>query len=194
MISRCADVGSRIGPVTQCFGFGTDTTKAVTAVAHSVIDRGGGLPSCRTALALRKKKEGRPLPHGKSPGAPNSTSSGAGSSRFAATTFLRGTYSPARDLFLWTKEKGTRPDGCLRQHGYQGGAPTAEMSAFLASRRNLPEDGVGRGPVADQAAICAHHCGGAALCLDLELGRTEKCCPQCGGSKVGRFAATSLDP
>src|SRR5262245_54126645 len=41
-----------------------------------------------------KKKEGRPLPVRKSPGAPYSTGSGAGSSRFAATTILRKGYSP----------------------------------------------------------------------------------------------------
>src|SRR5262245_8802963 len=80
----------------------------------------------------------------------------------------------------------------LTNGGYQGGAPTAGMSAFLASFERVSEDGGGRGPLPDQAAICTHRCGGVTPCCP-ELSH-KKCCPQRGGSKVGRFAAPSLDP
>ena len=90
------------------------------------------MPNRQASMVACKKKEGRPLPHGKSPGAPNSTSSGAGSSRFAETTFLGETYSRNRPVPV-DKRKGTRPDGCLRNRDTRAALRLPDMSAFLAS-------------------------------------------------------------
>ena len=52
-----------------------------------------------------------------------------------------GLLRPSPPIEEGQKRKGTRRNGCLpQQPGYQGGARTAGLSAFLASRSNLPNN------------------------------------------------------
>jgi len=143
--------------------------------------------------AKRKKKEGRPLPVREVPRRPKFHQLGCGFEPVRRYNVHERDLFPARDLFLWTNEKGTRPAGCLTTWIPGRRSDCREMSAFLASCRTVPEDSEERGPLPDQAAICTHRCGGVTRARR-EPGRKQKCCPRCGGSKVGRFAATSLDP
>src|SRR5262245_7273009 len=108
------------------------------------------------------KERGAPLPFGKSPGAPNSTGSGAGAGRFAAITMLGGSYSQQKNTSLCKTEKGTRPAGCLNNEDTRAALQLPNLSAFLASPRMACQKRVPIS-VGFQTAVQFCQCGVARL-------------------------------
>src|SRR5262245_33536364 len=78
---------------------------------------------------------------------------------------------PAKAHFPVQKGKDTRPAGCLKQRGYQGSAPTAELERVLSVPPNgLPETRTGHRRVPDRGAVLSMRCGEAARCTKRTLG------------------------
>src|SRR5215475_7009721 len=94
---------------------------------------------------------------------------------------------PAKEHFPVQKGKGTRPAGCLKQRGYQGSAPTAELERVLSVPANgLPETRTDHRRVGFQTAVRFCQCGVARLLVapSAHLATHTKKAALDGGSQV----------
>jgi hypothetical protein len=148
---------------------------------------GGQVSWLEGGVARLKKKEGRPLPYGKSPGAPNSTSPGAGSSRFAHTTILREGYSPQESYSCGQKKKAPAPPGASHNMDTRA-APRLPgervLSVLLKLGLKIQRALSGSGPSRDLRAMVWQKCSSP------HRNPVKNAAPGARGQQVGRFAAT----
>jgi hypothetical protein len=142
-----------------------------------------------------QKKEGRHFPLGSPPAPQNSTGSGADVGRLAAITMVGGGYSQQKNYSLCKRERAPAPPGAPDNEDTRAALRLPNLSAFLASSRNVGRSA--RGAPSGSRPRCRF---AKAVWRDCSLHQRtsatrakKKSCPR-WGQPSGRFAASSLVP